>query len=391
MYTCWRKQDDTIPRNKQDNMQEPNKQEQTSGIVLVVDDEERNRRLLADLLSHHNYTIVEAVDGEDALRQVEAQSPAVILLDVMMPKMDGYEVCRRLKANEETRAIPVLMITALNERQDKLEGIKAGATDFLCKPIDLDEVLLRVGNAAKSKQLYDDIRLQHNRLQELENLRDNLMHMLIHDLKNPLGNIRSCLDLLKIHLPETDNNTQKIMSLSRISAQTMLLMINSLLDLNRLEAGEMQIKATETDINNLVDLGGENMAGLIAESKITLTMHKSQPLTIHCDAELVGRVIVNLLANAIKFSPVGSEITITTLAADHGIKVAISDQGQGIPEEYQQMIFDKFAQVTNKNSKYGTGLGLTFCKMAIEAHNGVIGVDSRIGQGSTFWFTLPQT
>ena len=371
-------------------MEELTKQEQSQGIVLVVDDEERNRRLLADLLSHHNYTIVEAIDGEDALRQTETLNPDVILLDVMMPKMDGYEVCRRLKANEETMAIPVLMVTALHERKDKLKGIKAGATDFLSKPIDLDEVLLRVGNATKSKHLYDDIRLQHKKLQELENLRDNLTHMLIHDLKNPLGNIRGCLDLLKIHLPEDDSNAQRIMTLSRISSQTMLNMINSILDLSRLEAGEMQIKTTETDINNLVDLGVKNMAGLISESQITITMHKSQPLTIRCDAELIKRVIINLLANALKFSPTGGEITITTLATDQGIKVAIRDKGQGIPDEYHQIIFDKFAQVTDKNSKYGTGLGLTFCKMAVEAHNGTIGVDSRVGQGSTFWFSLPQ-
>ncbi|MDH5525387.1 MAG: response regulator [Desulfobulbaceae bacterium] len=372
-------------------MPESTKQEQTPGLVLVVDDEERNRRLLADLLSHHHYTIIEAVDGEDGLNQATAHLPDVILLDVMMPKMDGYEVCRRLQSAEKTMTIPVLMVTALHGRQDKLAGIKAGATDFLSKPIDLDEVLLRVGNAVKSKRLYDDISRQHKRLQELENLRDNLMHMLVHDLKNPLGNIRGCLDLLKMQLPEVKPNIQKIMTLSRASTQAMLIMINSLLDLSRLEAGEMQLETEEADINKLVAQGGENMAGLIAESKITLTIHQTQPLSVPCDAVLIGRVIINLLANAIKFSPIGGEITITTSATDHGIKVAISDQGQGIPAEYHQMIFDKFAQVKDKNSKYGTGLGLTFCKMAIEAHHGTIGVESRVGQGSTFWFTLPQS
>ena len=153
--------------------------------MLVVDDDERSRRLLRDLLAVHGYQVVEAVDGEDALRQVAAAPPDAILLDVMMPKLDGIETCRRLQADERTAPIPVLLITALCDQADRLRGIASGATDFITKPVDTAEILLRVRNALRTKQLYD----QRNLLLQLRN---NLSDMIVHDIRNPLLAITLC-------------------------------------------------------------------------------------------------------------------------------------------------------------------------------------------------------
>lgn len=149
--------------------------------VLVVDDEERNRSLLKRLLEKRGFSVREAVDGEDALAKVTEEQPDVILLDVMMPRMDGFEVCRRLKAQPHTQAIPILMVTSLEDRDSRLKGIQAGANDFLTKPVDQEEVALRVRNAAYSKQLYDELQEKYRKLREMAELRDSLTRMIMDD------------------------------------------------------------------------------------------------------------------------------------------------------------------------------------------------------------------
>jgi two-component system, sensor histidine kinase and response regulator len=168
-----------------------------SGSVLVVDDEANNRLLLSDPLSALGHTVVEAESGPQALAKIADHPPDVILLDVMMPSMDGFEVCRRLKGDPKTAHIPVLLVTALTERIERLQGIDAGANDFLSKPIDLPDVMLRVRNAIQTKRLFDQVQASCERLKELETVRDRLTQMIIRDVRAPMTNVISFLMPIK--------------------------------------------------------------------------------------------------------------------------------------------------------------------------------------------------
>ena len=179
-----------------------------AGKILVADDEEKNRRILRDILEAQGHSVALAEDGQQALDMALADPPDVVLLDVMMPKLDGNEVCSRLRQDVRAAHIPVLMVTALKERTEKLKSIQAGANDFLTKPVDAEEIRLRVKNAVLAKRLYDKVQYDYAKLKELETLRDNLTHLIVHDMRSPLMVVAGSYDLA---LMEEDrlNKTQR--------------------------------------------------------------------------------------------------------------------------------------------------------------------------------------
>lgn len=361
------------------------------GNVLVVDDEEKNRELLRDLLEVDGFIVLEAEDGELALKLVEETPPDVIVLDIMMPKMDGFEVCRRLKDDQKTAPIPILLVTALKERDDRIMGIKAGANDFLSKPIDKQDLTLRVRNAAYTKSLFDQLQENYEKLKELEKLRDNLTHMIVHDMRSPLMGANGYLELLKMRAKDnfTEKQNQYVIKASN-SVSYLMEMINSLLDVSKLEEGEMKLDLQQCDLRNLTKDAIELLGSL--KDKLNIYFEPSEELIfVNCDPDLITRVIANILGNAIKFTPEGGKVEISITKEDNQARFAVTDTGYGIPPEYQTKIFEKFGQVEirEKKEKYSTGLGLTFCKLTVEAHGGEIGVDSILEQGSTFWFVLP--
>lgn len=382
---------------------------QAGGRILVVDDEEKNRRLLADLLSAEGYTVQTAVNGVEGLRVANEFRPETILMDVMMPEMDGVEACRRLKADPETTSIPILLATALHERADRLKGIQAGADDFMTKPIDVEEIRLRVRNAVHAKRLYDQVRDAYVQLQALQELRDNLTQFIVHDLRSPLAAIIGNLELLKLGYlePLKTKQLEGVSSAFGISHQ-LLEMINSLLDVARLESGRMPLRLESADLPHLVREALAILGPLLGCARVSVDVPPVLPPVV-CDGVLIQRVLVNLLGNASNFvSTDGAIIVSARLTADGAragdpatpippdsqtpiLLVSVADTGPGIPAQYQEKIFDKFGQVDSRSGrrKYSTGLGLTFCKLAVEAHGGRIGVQSVVGQGSTFWFTLP--
>lgn len=365
--------------------------ETPQGNVLVVDDEAGNRHLLRDLLEAQGYVVSEAEDGPTALDLASRLSPHVVLLDVMMPGPDGIEVCRRLKAHPATAPIPVLLVSALSDRDDRLRGIEAGASDFLSKPIDLDDVVLRVRNAVRSRLLHNQVQESLVRLQELESLRDNLIHMVIHDMRSPLQGIFGNLELLEASVAERLGPDDKL-SLHDAMASTRVLieMVSSLLDISRLEAGRMPLRPEPCD---LVMLAGDTvhwMGGLFHDLPVTLEA-PAEGCRVYCDKAIVRRILSNLLGNAVKVSPRGGRIVVRIEPLNRAARLSVTDQGPGVPPECHAGIFEKFGQVGSPlfNRSYSSGLGLTFCKLAVEAHGGRIGLDSAPGRGSTFWFVLP--
>jgi two-component system sensor histidine kinase/response regulator len=366
----------------------------SSGRVLVVDDEEHNRVLLRDLLEAHGHRVMEAVNGEQAMDAITSSAPDVILLDVMMPRVDGFEVCRRLKADARSAPIPILLITALTDRQDRLAGIEAGANDFLTKPIDTQDVILRVGNAVYTKHLYDQLADNYQRLRELEVLRDDLTHMIVHDLRTPLTSVIAGMQTVEMS-GELNARQQQCLQLALTGGQTLLGMINDVLDISKMEDGSLRLDYQDLAATDLVEQALKEIEALAQEKGLSLIRDlPTHSPTFSGDEEKLRRTLVNLLGNAVRFTPRGGTITASVRSAGEQTAVfAVRDTGEGIPTEAFERIFEKFGQVEMgpAGQSLSTGLGLTFCKMVVEAHGGRIGVESELGRGSTFSFTIPIT
>lgn len=363
--------------------------EAATGHVLVVDDHAGNRLLLRDLLEAEGHEVVEAADGASALASVAERQPDLILLDVQMPGMDGFEVCRRLKASPATAAVPVLLVTALSAREDRLEGIRAGANDFVIKPIDSADLMLRARNAIQARRLHARVEAQYRDLSEMEQLRDSLVHMVAHDLRSPLAGVHAILEMLQMDAQDLPAESAAFLNdalrLTRRAAD----MIGDLLDVSRLEAGRLPVARDPLDLGGLADQATRAMY----PGSVRLT-YRPPPAAVEVvgDAKLLFRVVTNLLDNAIKFTPKGGAVRVSVEHDARGAVFVVTDEGPGVPVEAREVIFDKFAQVEGVSQpRPSSGLGLTFCKLVIDAHQGACGVDDAPGGGSKFWFALPQS
>jgi signal transduction histidine kinase len=360
----------------------------TKGSLLIVDDTPANIDVLVGLLSPDYRTRI-ATSGKIALSLCAKEAPDLILLDIMMPQMDGYEVCRRLKKMEETKNIPVIFITAKGEPQDETKGLALGAVDYITKPITPAVVLARVETHLEVNRQRQKIETAYNQLRELEAFRDNLVHMVIHDMRNPLSLMKGHLELLKMssHLKEKEHHRVDVITRS---CEGLVEMVSTLLDVSRFDNDEMPL---EFAVQDIVQLAQETAATFRAVGKGPSVVFDSslESLPIRCDQSLIERVITNLLGNAVKFTPASGTVRLVLEKTDHAVEISVVDTGPGISPEYHEKIFERFGQVEmhNKSRKYGTGLGLTFCKLAVEAHGGTIGVESELKKGSTFWFRLP--
>lgn len=370
-------------------MTEPTPETSTaSGRVLIVDDEEFNRECLRDPLVARGYEVFEAVNGADGVEKAIAHSPDVVLLDLMMPVMDGIAACRELKLNPATAPIPVLVVTALSEREPRLAAIEAGANDFLNKPIDLPEVLLRVRNAVWSKQLYNQLQQSYRKLEELEHLRDNLTHMIVHDMRSPLTGMLGFLDIFLYSAGDklSERDIQCVECVQE-SASGLAEMVTSILDISRMESGEMPLQVAPCDLREMANAAIQPLRALIRDRRLTLDVTEGASAT--CDREIIRRVTANLVGNALKFAPRRGEVKVAITQRDSVARIEVIDDGPGIAPKDHARMFEKFGQVEGEKQGIGSGIGLTFCKLAVEAHRGRIGIISDLGKGSTFWFEIP--
>ncbi len=358
--------------------------------ILVVDDTPANLQLLAGLLKKRGHKVRPVPSGKLALQAARRQPPDLILLDINMPEMDGYAVCAELKADPRLAEIPVIFISANTEVLDKVKAFSAGGVDYVTKPFQFEEVEARV---CTHLELCRQKRLLKENLESLSKLailRDNLTHMIVHDMRSPLMAVACCLDLLRPLLEGKDEDTVRFWKLGQVSAKELTDMCNALLDVSRLEAGQMPVTCEPCD---LLAMAGEAAADIapLADFRKILIQVQGAPVSVTADKGLLHRVLVNLINNAVKYAPGGSEVVVSVTGSGEAVRVEVTDTGRGIAPEDHQKIFEKFGQVAGDQggAKHSCGLGLTFCKLAVEAHSGQIGVNSEVGKGSTFWFTLP--
>ncbi len=357
--------------------------------ILVVDDVPDNLDILSNVLSDL-YRVQAAINGAKAL-EIAAITPApdLILLDIMMPEMDGYEVLIRLKSKPSTAQIPVIFLSAKTETADEEKGLNLGALDYITKPFSPAIVLARVKTQLTLYNQSRALERSYLNLQKLEELRDNLVHMLVHDMRTPLSVMRMSLGMLKDEIADELNNENRLdLENALTGTEKLVEMVNDLLDISRMEAGKMPLNLVSNDVVKIARQAMLRISKLAEKINISLDIAEEQTIAI-CDPEIIDRVISNLLHNALKFTPEGGSVSVSIAKLETGVEVAITDSGPGIPEKFQQQIFEKFGQTEEARKHTSSGLGLTFSKMAVENHGGEIGVESESGNGSRFWFILP--
>ncbi|MGV3722760.1 MAG: hybrid sensor histidine kinase/response regulator [Actinomycetota bacterium] len=368
--------------------------------VLVVDDMSTLRFMLSQHVKQLGHRVTGAANGREALERLRAQSFDLVLLDVLMPEMDGHAVLEEMQADPNLRNIPVIVVSGVDELESVVRCIERGAEDYLHKPVNPTLLRARISASLEKKRLRDrEVRLHEqlqenfNRLQELEKLRDSLTHMVVHDLRTPLTSLLTGLYSME-SLGEFNEDQQEFWRIGVAGGETLLGMINDLLDVSRMEDGSLKLSYSNPTPEILVERAVRQVDLLLREKNLDLCSDLPANLPIlTADEDKLRRVLVNLLGNAIKFTPPGGEITISARAGDCGdvVRFSVRDTGEGIPREAFSRIFEKFGQVETRQAgqRNSTGLGLTFCKMAVEAHGGTIWLESEIGRGSKFSFTIP--
>lgn len=369
--------------------------------VLVVDDDQRNVRLMESILRGSGYRVVKAYNGEEALHAVESERPDLLLLDVMMPKMSGFELCQRLKGRYETRLLPVIMVTALNALEDKVQALEYGADDFLSKPINKVELLAKVRSVLRVKALQDELEARkseieaaNQRLVRMQGFKDSMMQMVVHDLKNPLASIMGNIQLIQMQSVEmmTPARLAELLQRTQESARQLMRMILNILQIGKLEEQKMPLRLEPVPLHHVVQENLDEMMGLSARDGIHLENRVSPDMPApRADRELVSRVIANLLNNAFKHTPSGGQVVVDAQQDGGHITLTISDTGEGIPEDLQPRIFEKFVageSDAGKRMLFDSGLGLTFCRLAVDCHGGRIWLKSRPGEGTTVFISL---
>jgi len=355
-----------------------------SPSVLVIDDEPDNFDVIEALLPDRGYKLHYAASGQDAIDALGLFQPDVILLDVMMPGIDGIEVCQRIKAMPQWQPVPIIMVTALTAKEDLARCLKSGADDFISKPVNGLELRARVHSMLRIKKQHDD-------LQALLKLREDLVQMVVQDLQNPITNILFGLDILEILKFSLDEQQAKISQI-RFSGHHLQSLIDDLLLIAKMELGKLQLNRTKVNLSSLIASVSLGFRDVFDHKKIEIVSQLPESeSSIYVDAAMFRRVLDNLLSNAIKSSPNKSKVVFSAdYLAFGGFRIQIADLGEGMPDTLQQKIFEKYEVGTLMQNISQVGLGLAFCKMVIEAHGGEISVRSNQPKGSIFEITVPQ-
>lgn len=353
--------------------------------ILVADDDETARDTAAALLASEPYEIVFATSGGEALESLESVDPDVILLDVMMPDLDGFETCSRIKQDRRWRHVPVILLTALDRKEDLLHGLECGADEFLTKPVRGAELRARVRTMLRIKRQYDEMAATLR-------LRDDLAHMIVHDMRNPITSIIGYTALLEKSDP-TPRQTRYLAALGD-SVSRLQEFVDGILLLSKLEHGNLLLQRAPVDWPNVLSWLEQSCTVAAEASGIALATSLEEcsggaPLEL--DTNLMKRVLENLVSNAIKFSPEGSSVAVEVRCARRPdrasptVRIRVRDEGPGISEEHRERIFDKFETLQLRHEGVSqTGLGLNFCKLVVDSHGGRIFVEPNSPGGSVF-------
>ncbi len=389
-------------RTKETAMSEHYLQNAETFQVLIVDDIPENLQILSNILFEKGIEISFATNGKQALETVEYNPPDLILLDISMPEMDGYEVCERLKKDPKTKEIPVIFLTARTQTDDIIKGFNIGAVDYVTKPFNASELVSRVFTHLDLKRSKDIIANQNSELQELNATKDKFFSIVAHDLKNPFNTLIGFSELLIKHYKKMDTEkVKRFHNLMHKASKHGYTLLENLLQWARSQTGRLKWQpgffGLKTVAQSTIDLLSSN-----AQNKeVTLTSDIDPKYNVFADQNMVTTILRNLVSNAIKFTNRGG--TVTVIAEDYEpdqdnnnreipyVKITVSDTGIGIPESDINKLFriDVHHSTQGTEEEQGTGLGLILCKEFVEKHTGKIWVTSKVNEGTDFIFTLP--
>ncbi len=374
-------------------------------VILVVDDQPNNLKVIAGTLSGE-YAISFANNGKNALKMLEKQLPNLILLDIMMPEMDGFEVCKRIKKNFKAKDIPVVFLTAKTDLDDIIKGFSCGAVDYITKPFSPEEMKIRVKNHLNLFHAKNEINRMFQKLliseKELKNLnlkleksnneKDKFFSIIAHDLRSPFTAINGLSELLLKKIKNNDlKGIEQYSELILQSSQKSLGLLSNLMSWAQSQTGRLELSPEYLSIAALVNETMALFSDATNHKSLVLTNNVSPNIQALADKDMISTVLRNLIANAVKFTPPGGSITITAESKQGEVITFISDTGIGMNNEIIKNLFrlDKNTGRSGTGGETSTGLGLVLCKEFIEKHGGNIRVESKEGFGSVFSFSLP--
>ncbi len=359
--------------------------------ILLIDDSVQNLRLLGNMLREKNYQIALAQNGKQGLHLAGKILPDLILLDIMMPEVDGYEVCKRLKADEHTHHIPVIFLTAKTSNDDIVSGFQTGGVDYITKPFNKEELFMRIKTHLELKRAHDKISQQAERLRELNATKDKMFSVISHDLRAPLGGIKSMLDLM--YEDQKDNrqiSAKSLDSLKNAADQTYNLLEN-LLYWSRSQRGKLVNNPEPINIYDLVIENIELLKTMSDNKQIEIKNQIGENTEARADRNMIKTVLRNLIINAIKFTHEKGQITLSSNEKEDMVEISVADTGVGIQKQNLEKILNNKEYYTTFGTRRekGSGLGLNLCVDFIRRNNGELYIDSEYGKGSTFTFSLP--
>ena len=360
--------------------------------ILVVDDTADNLRLLSIMLSEKGYKVRKALNGNMALNTIKTMPPDLLLLDINMPSMNGYEVCEILKNQEHTKDIPVIFISALDDVLDKVKAFEVGGVDYITKPFQAQEVIARIENQLTIRRQYKQLQQEIQERQKIEETLKVYLHTVSHDLRNPVLAMSVVLNnLIKKEAQEGISRT--ILEQMQNSCDRQLNLINSLVETQQFAVWGVPLRCEPFDLGQLLTNLAQEWQPLLEREAAVLNLEIAENLPlVRGDSHQIWRVFENLLANSLKFNPPQIQLKITVKILENSadfIRCSVLDNGIGITEEQTKSLFQPYHRGGSTQQTLGLGLGLYLCQQIIQAHGGDIGVISHPGAGAEFWFTLP--
>lgn len=361
--------------------------------ILIVDDVMSNVLLLKVLLTNEKFAIATASNGRQALEQVEKENPDLVLLDVMMPDMSGFEVAQHLKSNPNTADIPIIFLTALNSTADIVKGFQVGANDFISKPFNKEELIIRVTHQIS---LVAAKRLILSKTEELQRTiagRDKLYSVIAHDLRSPMGSIKMVLNMLILNLPSEKIGAEmyELLTMANQTTEDVFSLLDNLLKWTKSQIGKLNVVYQDVDLVEVTDGVIEIFSMVASLKKIRIHEMKPEKMMVNADIDMLKTVVRNLLSNAIKFSKENSEVLVKMEEVDGMAVVSVWDYGCGISEEGQKKLLhtDTHFSTFGTNNEEGSGLGLLLCKDFVVKNGGKLWFTSKEGEGSIFSFSIP--
>lgn len=361
--------------------------------ILIVDDVMSNVLLLKVLLTNEKFAIATASNGRQALEQVEKENPDLVLLDVMMPDMSGFEVAQHLKSNPNTADIPIIFLTALNSTADIVKGFQVGANDFISKPFNKEELIIRVTHKIS---LVAAKRLILSKTEELQRTiagRDKLYSVIAHDLRSPMGSIKMVLNMLILNLPSEKIGAEmyELLTMANQTTEDVFSLLDNLLKWTKSQIGKLNVVYQDVDLVEVTDGVIEIFSMVASLKKIRIREMKPEKMMVNADIDMLKTVVRNLLSNAIKFSKENSEVLVKMEEVDGMAVVSVQDYGCGISEEGQKKLLqtDTHFSTFGTNNEEGSGLGLLLCKDFVVKNGGKLWFTSKEGEGSIFSFSIP--